>query len=49
LHEIAKILGPDMTEKELIPVFYHFLKDIKEVREGVVENLPKLIKVLTPE
>jgi serine/threonine-protein phosphatase 4 regulatory subunit 1 len=28
LHEIAKILGPEITEKELIPVLYHFQKDI---------------------
>jgi len=27
LHEIAKILGPDITEKELIPVLNIFLKD----------------------
>ena len=35
LHEIAKILGPEITENELIPVLYHFLKDINEVKEGV--------------
>lgn len=35
LHEVAKIIGPDLTEKELIPVLYHFLKDVNEVREGV--------------
>ena len=36
LHEIAKILGPEIAEKELIPVLYHFLKDIPEVKEGVI-------------
>jgi serine/threonine-protein phosphatase 4 regulatory subunit 1 len=36
LHEIAKIIGPDFTEKDLIPVLFHFLNDIPEVREGVV-------------
>jgi len=49
LHEIAKILGPELTEKELIPVLYHFLKDIQEVKEGVSLNLPKFLIVLTPE
>jgi len=49
LHEIAKILGPDITEKELIPVLNLFLRDQIEVREGVSENLPKFIQVLRPE
>lgn len=48
LHEVAKIVGPDLTEKELIPVLNYFLKDREEdVREGVVENLPKFLLVLT--
>ena len=49
LHEIARILGPDITEKELIPVLNLFLRDQIEVREGVSENLPKFIQVLRPE
>jgi len=36
LHEIAKILGSEITEKELIPVLQHFLNDNDEVKEGVV-------------
>jgi serine/threonine-protein phosphatase 4 regulatory subunit 1 len=48
LHEIAKIVGPDSTEKELIPILFHFMKDIAEVKEGVVTNMPKFIEVLTP-
>jgi serine/threonine-protein phosphatase 4 regulatory subunit 1 len=43
LHEIAKILGSEITEKELIPVLQHFLNDNDEVKEGVVENLPKFL------
>ena len=35
LHEVAKIIGAELTEKDLIPVLYHFLKDVNEVREGV--------------
>jgi serine/threonine-protein phosphatase 4 regulatory subunit 1 len=49
LHEVALILGPELTEKELLPVLNHFFKDINEVREGVLLNLPKFVKVLTPE
>lgn len=49
LHEVAKIIGPELTESELIPVLQIFLKDINEVKEGASLNLPKLIKVLNPE
>eukprot|EP00347_Sterkiella_histriomuscorum_P006427 403352815 len=49
LHEIAKILGPEQTERELIHVLYHFLKDTDEVAEGAILNLPKFIQVLSPE
>ena len=38
-----------MTERDLIPVLYHFLKDVNEVKEGITQTLPKFIKVLTPE
>ena len=43
LYELAKILGPDMTEQELIPVLFHFMKDVEQVREGVMVSLPKLV------
>lgn len=49
LHEIAKILGPDIAEKELLTVLFTFLKDISEVREGVTLNMPKFIEVLRPD
>ena len=43
LYELAKILGPDMTESELIPVLFHFMKDFDSVRDGVMVSLPELI------
>jgi hypothetical protein len=46
LHEIGKILGPEMVEKELMHVLFLFMKDIEEVREGVTLNLPKFIEAL---
>lgn len=48
LHEVAKILGPDLAEKELLNVMFNFLKDIAEVREGASLGLPKFIEVLHP-
>ena len=47
LHEVAKIIGADLTEKDLMPVLYHFLKDVNEVKEGVSQNLPKLLMVMS--
>jgi len=49
LHEVAKILGPEMVEKELLHVLFLFMKDIEEVREGVTLNLPKFIEALPLE
>lgn len=49
LHEVAKILGPDLAETELLPVLLLFMKDIDDVKEGVTENLPKFIEILKPE
>ena len=47
MHECAKILGPVVTEKDLMPVLFHFLQDIADVAEGVLENLPEILKVLS--
>lgn len=33
LHEVAKILGREHTESDLVPVFDSFLKDIEEVEK----------------
>ena len=49
MHEVAKLLGPDLVEKELMPVLILFMKDVEDVKEGVTLNLPKFIEVLKPE
>ena len=49
LFELAKILGPQMTESELLPVLFHFMKDVDEVREGVMISLPDLVAQLEPD
>jgi serine/threonine-protein phosphatase 4 regulatory subunit 1 len=46
IHEIAKILGSELTQEELLPILIHFLKDTLEVKEGVLSNLPQFISVL---
>jgi serine/threonine-protein phosphatase 4 regulatory subunit 1 len=59
LHEVAKILGPELTEEELLPVFENFLKDsgkhynfnstIDEIRNGVLIHLADFIRILNPK
>jgi hypothetical protein len=49
LFEVAKILGPDLTQQELIPTINILLKDIGEVREGVLAGLCEVLAVLKKE
>ena len=49
MHECARILGPTITEKDLMPVLFHFLQDIADVAAGVLENLPQILQVLSQE
>ncbi|XP_014674064.1 PREDICTED: serine/threonine-protein phosphatase 4 regulatory subunit 1-like [Priapulus caudatus] len=44
-HELAVILGPDITAKDLVPIFNGFLKDLDEVRVGVLKHLFDFLKV----
>ena len=39
LHEVAKILGPELTEADLCSIFDDTLRDTDEVREGAVSHL----------
>jgi len=48
LHEVAKILGPELTEEELLPVLENFLKDSDEIRNGVLIHLADFIRILNP-
>jgi serine/threonine-protein phosphatase 4 regulatory subunit 1 len=48
IHEIALILGPKLTQDSLLPAFDTFLKDLDEVKVGVLQNLAKLLGVLEP-
>ena len=48
LFEVAKIIGPQLTESELVPALFQFMKDVDEVREGINLTLPKFLSVLNP-
>lgn len=38
IHELAVILGEEITAKDLVPIFNGFLKDLDEVRVGVLKH-----------
>ena len=50
LHKIAEILGTEVTESDICEqVFDVFLKDLDEVRVGVLKNFAAFMTVLSPQ
>eukprot|EP00727_Mastigamoeba_balamuthi_P011203 m51a1_g6705 hypothetical protein (1034) ;mRNA; r:103973-110149 len=49
LHEVAKVLGTELTEATLLPAFEALLRDLDEVRVGVVASAAEFLSVLTPD
>lgn len=47
LHELAAIVGPEVAVRDLLPVFTSFLRDLDEVRIGVLKHLYQFLKVCT--
>lgn len=45
MHELAIIVGEEVTVRDLVPVFDQFLGDLDEVRIGVLRHLADFIKV----
>lgn len=45
---MAMILGEEITHKDLVPVFDGFLKDLDEVRIGVLKHLADFLRVCKP-
>ena len=46
LFELARILGAELTETELLPILFTFMEDVEEVKAGVLKTLPEIIKEL---
>ncbi|XP_059476556.1 serine/threonine-protein phosphatase 4 regulatory subunit 1-like isoform X2 [Neocloeon triangulifer] len=46
IHEIAAILGEDLASTDLMPIFMEFVKDLDEVRIGVLKHLTSFLKIL---
>uniref|UniRef100_A0A8B9JD68 Protein phosphatase 4, regulatory subunit 1 n=1 Tax=Astyanax mexicanus TaxID=7994 RepID=A0A8B9JD68_ASTMX len=49
IHELALILGDQLTAEDLVPIFNGFLKDLDEVRIGVLRHLYDFLKLLHQE
>jgi len=48
LHELAMILGPDIATNNLTPIFEGFIKDLDEVRIGVLKHLAHFLRLISP-
>ncbi|GAB1861274.1 Serine/threonine-protein phosphatase 4 regulatory subunit 1 [Camponotus japonicus] len=48
IHEIAMILGEELTATDLVPIYDGFIKDLDEVRIGVLKHLATFLKILKP-
>ncbi|XP_029548833.1 serine/threonine-protein phosphatase 4 regulatory subunit 1-like isoform X1 [Salmo trutta] len=49
IHDLALILGNQLTAADLVPIFNGFLKDLDEVRIGVLKHLYDFLKLLHAE
>lgn len=48
LHELALILGPEIATSNLVPLFDGFIKDLDEVRIGVLKHLAHFLRLISP-
>ncbi|XP_056155646.1 serine/threonine-protein phosphatase 4 regulatory subunit 1 isoform X2 [Lampris incognitus] len=46
LHELALILGEELISEDLLPIFNSFLKDLDEVRIGILKHLYDFFRLL---
>ncbi|XP_075734122.1 serine/threonine-protein phosphatase 4 regulatory subunit 1 isoform X3 [Rhipicephalus microplus] len=47
LHELATILGPEIASRDLVPSFEGFIRDVDEVRAGLLERLAQFLRGLS--
>lgn len=43
LHQMALILGPEHTSRDLLPIFMSFTRDSEEVRFAILQNLSSIL------
>ena len=49
IHELGVILGEQFSGSDLIPIFNGFLKDLDEVRQGLLKHLAEFLRLLSAE
>ncbi|XP_034947613.1 serine/threonine-protein phosphatase 4 regulatory subunit 1-like isoform X2 [Chelonus insularis] len=49
IHEVAMILGEELSAQDLLPIYDGFIKDLDEVRIGALKHLATFLMVLKPE
>jgi len=49
LHEVARILGSELCENDLLPVFESFANDEDAVRSGITAHLAQFLQSLRPD
>ena len=45
MHEVAAIIGEENTDLYLVPVFEQFMKDVEEVKLGILKHLADFFRV----
>lgn len=45
MHEVAAIIGEKNTDLYLVPVFEQFMKDVEEVKLGILRHLSEFFRV----
>ncbi|XP_014261629.1 serine/threonine-protein phosphatase 4 regulatory subunit 1-like isoform X2 [Cimex lectularius] len=48
LHELAELIGEELTTRDLVPIFKDFINDVDEVRIGALRHLAQFLKLLRP-
>ena len=46
---MARIMGQEITSQDLLPIFDGFLKDLDEVRIGILKHLADFFELLLPK
>jgi serine/threonine-protein phosphatase 4 regulatory subunit 1 len=45
IHELAVIVGQEITERDLVPIYNDFIKDLDEVKIGAVRHIAEFVRV----
>eukprot|EP00474_Spongospora_subterranea_P010472 CRZ10930.1 hypothetical protein [Spongospora subterranea] len=48
LSSMARILGPEITDRDLLTTFEMFSKDLEEVRQGIIGTLAEMLEAMSP-